>query len=325
MPGDYQTGARMGLKLAAIPLSDFKGISVLDVGTDHGFFAFLASDRGATEVLGLDRNRVVVGVETDLIALNRGTAKGTVCQFEFIELGKQWRFFGRFDVVMIFSVYHHIYEAAGGDHAPVWFWLHRNCAPGGQVLWEGPLDDNDPVVRANISDENRRGYNRDAILRAAEEYFESEYIGPALHEPARQVWRFRPKTLGHLEISGKTVIGAGGATAAFEFADGRRIEEIQNALGFRAKPGSLNVQLSGPFWWNKEYVRARVLDVVKRGNGLDGEWAPRWARFYPVSIKGQQAWVFRFEGDRYPDDFVELIAPNRLRKSTGSGEVRICR
>lgn len=325
MTGDYQTERRVGLKLAAIPFPDLKGKSLMDVGTDHGAFAFLAAERGATEVLGIDRNRAVRGVETDLIAMNRKAAKGTVCQFEHINLGKQWRFFGRFDVVLVMSVYHHLVEAAGGDHSPVWFWLHRHCAWDGHVIWEGPVDDSDPVVRANVSDANRPGYTRDEILKAASEYFEAEFIGPALHEPTREVWRFCPKAITPREIAGEIIAGAGGATAAFEYADGRRIKEFENVLGFRPRPGSLNIRLREPFWWGKEYFRAQILDVSERGKGLDVEWVPRWARFYPVGVKGGQAWAFKFEGDRYSDDFIELIAPRRLRDTLGNGEVRICR
>jgi hypothetical protein len=52
-----------------------------------------------------------------------------------------------------------------------------------------------------------------------------------------------------------------------------------------------------------------VLDVVARGQGLDVDWKPRWARFYPFS----QAFAFRFEGDTYDERFVELISDHVLR------------
>lgn len=324
MTGDYQTDRRMGLKVAAMPFPDFKGKSVLDVGTDHGYFAFLAADRGATDVLGLDRNRSVRGVDTDLIAINRKAATGTKCRFEPINLGKQWKVFGRFDVVLVMSMYHHWYEACG-DHRPIWFWLWQHCAAAGEVLWEGPLDDSDPVVRANVSDANRAGYTKEAIIAAASWFFAAEYVGPALHEPTRQVWRFRPHPVQWARYVGEMQAGAGGATKAFEYADGRRMDEIERVLGWRPIPGSLNVRLDRPFGWEDGFYRARILDVKDRAKGLQSEWQPRWARFYPVTIDGEDACAFRFEGEKYDPAFLELIAPDRLRDLVPGPKVVIAR
>jgi CTP-dependent riboflavin kinase len=119
------------------------------------------------------------------------------------------------------------------------------------------------------------------------------------------------------------IAGAGGATAAFEHAGGRRIGEIAEVLGWRPFPGSLNVRLEVPFDWNDGYYRAEILDVVERGRGLDVEWRPRWARFYPVTIDGVDACAMRFEGERYPAELVELIAPWRLRDRLTSGTARV--
>lgn len=324
MTGDYQTEQRTGLKLAAMPFPDFSGKRVLDVGTDHGFFAFLASSRGAVDVLGLDRNRAVRGVETNLIAINRSAAEGTVCRFEQIDIGRQWKVFGRFDVLLVMSVYHHLYNNCG-DHRPIWFWLWQQCAAAGEVLWEGPVDDADPVVRANVSDEHRPGYNLAAILEAASWFFAAEYVGPALHEPTRQVWRFRPHKPEWSARRGAIVAGAGGATKAFEYAGGRRIAEIERILGWRPFPGSLNVSLDGPFGWQDGFYRAQILDVTNRHRGFDSEWAPRWARFYPVTIDGEDACALRFEGERYPETLMELLAPDRLRDMIPGPSVTVTR
>lgn len=316
MAPDYQTPERMEAKLRAVPLPSLKGKRVLDAGCDFGSWCFLAAQRGASDVLGLDRNRVVRGLGLmDLIERNRSHAFAlkVPCRFEKTEMGKQWHQFGTFDVVLMLSVYHHVYECAGGDHLPIWFWLRKHCADDGQVLWEGPVDDTDPVVRANVSASNRLNYTRERILAAARTYFRAERIGPALHEPTREVWRFWPRNLPERSLTGAVSAGAGGATKAFEYANGRRIGEIERALGVRPYPGSLNMVMGDAFWWGRDYYRAQVLDVVERGKGLDVEWAPRWARFYPVKADSVPAFAFRFEGERYPDRFVELVSEVRLR------------
>lgn len=326
MTGDYQTDKRMGLKLAAIPFPDFKGKAVLDVGTDHGFFAFMAAERGAGDVLGLDRNRMVRGEQVDLITQNTTEAarRGLRARFEHINIGKQWKLFGRFDVLLVMSVYHHLYENCG-DHRPIWFWLWSQCKTGGEVIWEGPVDDGDPVVRANVSDANRAGFTKDAILAAASSFFAAEYVGPALHEPTRQVWRFRPLQVAWQRHAGVLQAGAGGATRAFEYDDGRRMREIERVLGWRPVPGSLNVRLDRAFGWDDAFFRAQILDVKDRARGLQSEWEPRWARFYPVTIDGEDACAIRFEGEKYDQAFLELIAPWRLRDMVSGPKVTIAR
>lgn len=318
----------MDAKMRAVPLPYMRGKKVLDVGCDMGHWSFLAADQGADSVLGLDRNRDVRGHgRVDLVALNRERAafegRDNVT-FAEINLGRQWHDFGRFELVLVLSVYHHIFEQCG-DHSSVWFWLHRHCAEGGQVLWEGPVSDADPVVRANVSDTNRPFYVRDEILTAAQEYFEAEYIGPALHEPTREVWRFKPLLLPKRSIAGVMQGGAGGATKAFEYDGDRRIAEMESILGARPVPGSLNVQLAEPFEWDRGYLRAQVLDVQDRAAGLNSAWAPRWARFYPLTIDEVPAWAFRFEGERYDRKFLELIAPVRLRDVLTGPKVTIAR
>jgi SAM-dependent methyltransferase len=326
MTGDYQTDHRMGLKLAAIPFPSFAGKTVLDVGTDHAYFAFMAAERGAIDVLGLDRNRAVRGAYTNLIELNskRAAHEGRRCRFRHIDIGKQWKEFGRFDIVLVMSVFHHLFENCG-DLSAVWFWLSRHVKADGLLIWEGPVDDADPVVQANVSISNRRGYVRSAITAAAREYFDVKFVGPALHEPTREVWTLKPHAVDREIISGSMVVGAGGATAAFEYADDRRIGEIESAIGLRPYPGSLNVRLDEAFDWETGYYRAQVLDVVDRSSGPRSDWAPRWARFYPVMIDGIDAHAFRFEGEHYDESFVELVAPARLRDSITGPRVTLCR
>jgi CTP-dependent riboflavin kinase len=168
-------------------------------------------------------------------------------------------------------------------------------------------------VRANVSADRVRDFTLQEILQAASFWFDAEYIGPALHEPTREVWRFTALPPAPKVWSGEVRVGAGGASKAFAYADGRRADEIERALGVRPQAGSLNVRLDQDFDWNRAYLRARILDVVDRSAGLESDWQPRWARFYPVTVEGQDAWIFRFEGERYPENFVELISPVHLR------------
>lgn len=185
--GDYQTDQRMAAKLSAIPLPDLKGVSVLDVGTDHGAWVRLALERGASRVLGLDRGRHVRGEGwVDLVERNRASIPGA--EFERIDWGNEFTEFGRFDVVLCLSMYHHAYGNCG-DHDRLWSWLRAHT--GKVLLWEGPLDTRDSVARR--ATEGRTGYDRDSIISAAERYFEVEVIGPAVHEPYREVLRCIPR------------------------------------------------------------------------------------------------------------------------------------
>lgn len=314
---DYQTAARMALKEKAIPLPDFDGKSVLDVGCDHGYWCWLAGAAGAVRVVGLDRGREVRGQFVNLAEQNLEMARTRGAAFEFypIDLGKQWHSYGRFDVVLCFSMYHHVFENCG-DHQAIWFWLWRHTA--GQLLWENPTGDDDAVVRLNVS---KPGYDRAAILRAAETYFEIEHIGPALHMPTREVWRCTPRYICNI-WSGRPTSGGGGATLAFTYADSRRMAEIAAILGEWPYPGTLNLRLDAlilTFDWDRNYFRAQMLDAEDRAN-LNGPWSPRWARFYPVSVRDVPAHVFRFEGEEYPLNYVELISHFRLRDYAAIGK-----
>ena len=178
----------MDLKRRAVPLPDFTGKTVLDVGCDHGYWCKLAADGGATRVLGLDRGRDVRDVGfVDLVERNR--AQGWErCEFERINLGKEWTQFGRFDVVLCMSMYHHAHGNCG-DHAALWRWLRDHTADGGVLLWEGPLDTRDGVSARWAGPD----YTREAILSAARLFFDVEEVGPALHEPTREVLRCTPR------------------------------------------------------------------------------------------------------------------------------------
>ncbi len=241
--GVINIGERMGQKLDAIPLPDLKGKRVLDIGCDHGFWSFLASNRGAKQVLGLDRGRPIDGQYFDLVKSNTEIAGQYPAlnnvHFDSIDLGAQWIEFGRFDVLFMFSLYHHVYNSAGGDHDSIWFWLWRHCALGAVLLWENPVDCSDGVAAAHIGKHLQAGYTKEAILAAAGKFFEIEFIGNARHESTRVVYRFAPKISELLEYSGKAVKGAGGAEKAFQFQNGRR---GWNLPGLCAGRGSIQLK-----------------------------------------------------------------------------------
>ena len=182
------------------------------------------------------------------------------------------------------------------------------------MLWENPLEVNDTVVQANVSPEYHKNYNRVAILNAANKFFKIEYIGPAQHVPTREVYRFSRRELETTSYTADIRAGAGGATRAFLYDEGRRIKEIAKVLGIVPVPGSLNLWCTESFYgFDEGYYRAQILDVKDRGKGLDSEWALRWMRFCPVYIAGIRAFAIRFEGEMYPACFVELISDVRLR------------
>lgn len=298
----------MAAKRRAVPLPDLEGKTVLDVGCDHGWWCREALRLGAFKVFGLDRNRSVKGVPVDLIAYNKLHLPSA--EFRKINIGKQWHEYGRFDCVLVLSVYHHIFNNCG-KHEPVWFWLWRHTA--GVLFWESPTSDDDPVIRMNVC----HPYRKDEILSAASKYFEVEYVGAALHVPTREVWSCTPKALAEVQSNAQAKDGTGGATAAFTWAGNRRIGEIEDILGITPVPGSLNCTTK--FDWTWGYYRAEVRDLVDRRAGLDSAWAPRWARFYPVKANGVPCFAFRFETDNYRPDFVELIADTRLRDHVSEG------
>ncbi len=306
---------RMTDKLKAIPLPDLKGKRVLDIGCDHGFWTFLSAET-ANQVVALDRGRPVQGEYVDLVAKNTKTAADQGIknvEFRYMNLGKQWHDQGKFDVIYLFSLYHHIYQNTGGDHDSIWFWIRRQIDDEGELLWENPYSSQDSVVARNVDERLWTNYSLDKILKAAGKYFSYEYIGEALHEPTRKVYRFKPLPMLDRKYVGHTKSGAGGASKAFEYSGQRRVGEFKEVLSKEFFCGSLNIELDREFHYDSDYFRCQILDVVNRGQGLDVEWKPRWARIYPLVINGHQGYAFRFEGESYPLNFVEVLASVRLR------------
>lgn len=314
---DYQTPSRMQAKLDALPKINWSGARVLDVGCEGGWWLRHALENGAAAAVGVDRGRDVRGQGFVNLAAE-GRAREDGATYIECEVGRQWPLLAKpgepFDVVLVQSVYHHIYQCTGGDHASIFFWLWQHCSEGATLIWEGPTTPMDSVVARHVDPHLRAGYSPEAITEAASRYFSVAYHGAAGHDAGRQVYVMTPLRLPIKAWAGDIVAGAGGATKAFEYQEGARMRDIEKILGARPVPGSLNVEMSEPFNWDSHYYRAQLLDVATRSMGLNSPWVLKWARFYPLVLdEDVDAWAFRFEGEKYPENFVELIAPQKLR------------
>lgn len=290
-------GDRMRKKMIDVPLPDVNGKTVLDVGCDHGFWSFLCAERGA-RVTGIDRGREIRGEYVNPIP----TLKGDNCHFFNMDFGRQYHAFGMHDVVLLLSLYQHVFKNTQ-EHLPIWYWLYMHCKE--TLIWEGFTE--------------HELYGKEWIV-AANEYFTGEFAGRSYAK--RDVYRFIPKEIPATFYRGKTRDGAGGATKAFLYKGMRRIRELQYATGVEFFPGSLNIQLEKPFNWDMNYYRFQIYDVKNRKNGLDSEWEKRWARIYPVMYYDAPCYAFRFEGEKYGGNFVELIADRRLR-DIAEGEITL--
>jgi len=300
----------------------FVGKSVLDIGCDFGFWSFHSAISGA-KVVGLDRSRKVNGLGfVNLPMLNNFTAleNGLDAQFYDFLAGKNWFNIGQYDTIFCMSVYHHIFQVCG-SHEPIWYWLWQLTK--GTLIWENPTDIDDVVVQMNVSEENKNSYNKKEILKASKKYFDIEKIGPALHEVTREVWLMKPKCASLNVLQGTYIKGAGGASHCFNYKDQRRIKEIKEILGVACLPGSFNLLLNedSVFDWDNGFVVGQILDLVDRRTGLGGDWKPRQARFYPVELNGKSAWAFKFVGENYPDNFIEIISPEHLSQGLEHGDL----
>src|SRR2546422_3568335 len=159
--GIYTPGAARDhrYRLSMLP-DDFVGMSVLDVGTFDGFYAFLAERRGAERVVGVDNEqyRLWVASRWD-IELEGGEGfraihrlLGSAVEYRRMDAFDLDRLQERFDLVYCFGILHRVENPLGLLRV-----LRGRTAPGGTVLVETygvrPADRDSPSIRVSEPDE----------------------------------------------------------------------------------------------------------------------------------------------------------------------------
>ena len=135
---------------------DFAGMSVLDVGTFDGFYAFLAERRGAQRVVGVDNEQYRLwvasrwGVELEggegFRAIHR--VLGSAVEYRRMDAFELHRLDERFDLVYCFGILHRVENPLGLLRV-----LRGRTASGGTVLVETygvrPEDRDGPAIRVS--------------------------------------------------------------------------------------------------------------------------------------------------------------------------------
>jgi tRNA (mo5U34)-methyltransferase len=155
--GVYTPGAARDhrYRISTLP-NDFGGMSVLDVGTFDGFYAFLAEHRGADRVVAVDNEQYRLwvasrwGVELEggegFRAIHR--LLGSTVEYRRVDAFELDRLDGCFDLVYCFGILHRVENPLGLLRV-----LRRRTAPGGTVLVETygvrPEERDGPAIRVS--------------------------------------------------------------------------------------------------------------------------------------------------------------------------------
>jgi tRNA (mo5U34)-methyltransferase len=146
-------------RVSTLP-SDFGGMSVLDVGTFDGFYAFLAEDRGADRVVAIDNEQYRLWVASRWgVELAGGESFRTI--HRLLDSGVEYRRMDafeldrsdeRFDVVYCFGILHRVENPLGLLRV-----LRGRTASGGIVLVETygvrPADRDEGAIRVSAPGE----------------------------------------------------------------------------------------------------------------------------------------------------------------------------
>lgn len=155
--GIYTPGAARDhrYRVSTLP-NDFGGMSVLDVGTFDGFYAFLAEHRGADRVVAVDNEqyRLWVASRWD-VELEGGAGFGAIqrllgsaVEYRRMDAFELDRLDERFDLVYCFGILHRVENPLGLLRA-----LRGRTASGGTVLVETygvrPENRDGPAIRVS--------------------------------------------------------------------------------------------------------------------------------------------------------------------------------
>jgi tRNA (mo5U34)-methyltransferase len=155
--GIYTPGAARDhrYRIPTLP-SQFAGMTVLDVGTFDGFYAFLAESRGADRVVAVDNEqyRLWVASRWD-VELEGGEGfraihrlLGSAVEYRRMDAFELDRLDERFDVVFCFGILHRVENPLGLLRV-----LRGRTATGGTVLVETygvrPEDRDGPMIRVS--------------------------------------------------------------------------------------------------------------------------------------------------------------------------------
>ncbi len=155
--GLYTPGAARDhrYRISSLP-EDFSGMSVLDVGTFDGFYAFLAEARGARRVVAVDNEQYRLWVASRWgIKLRGGEGfhaikrlLGSGVEYQRMDAFALDHLDERFDLIYCFGILHRVENPLGLLRV-----LRKRTNPGGTVLLEtyglDPADRSGPSIRVS--------------------------------------------------------------------------------------------------------------------------------------------------------------------------------
>jgi tetratricopeptide (TPR) repeat protein len=171
--------------------ADLTGKTVLDIGTNLGYFAFESFFRGATRIVGLEQDLE----RTQLIQeVNRFFRFGVELYPDRFSLQMAEKY-GEFDLTFVCSCYHYFY-LEHRDHDRIMQQLARVTRQ--RLIFEGPLDLQDVSWRKHVANQTtipmsvvEQEFTPDRILGAARRHFRDvRFVGPAQYLPYRHIWIF---------------------------------------------------------------------------------------------------------------------------------------
>jgi len=171
--------------------ADLTGKTVLDIGTNLGYFAFESFFRGAIRVVGLEQDLERAQLIQEV---NRFFRFGVELYSDRFSLQVAEKY-GEFDLTFVCSCYHYFYLEYR-DHDRIMQQLARVTRQ--RLIFEGPLDLQDVSWRKHVANQTaipmsvvEQEFTPDRILGAASRHFRDvRFVGPAQYLPHRHIWIF---------------------------------------------------------------------------------------------------------------------------------------